>query len=62
VQHLSVLDYLCVSGSLKDRVIEYVDRLHEHFLTPVEIRCGYYQMPQEAGYSIEIKPETLERV
>jgi L-fuconate dehydratase len=61
VQHLSIFDYLCVSGSLKDRVIEFVDHLHEHFVTPVDIRRGHYRVPQEAGYSIEIKPESLER-
>jgi len=61
VQHLSIFDYLCVSGSLKDRVIEYVDHLHEHFVSPVQIRRGHYRVPHEAGYSIEIKPESLER-
>jgi L-fuconate dehydratase len=61
VQHLSIFDYLCVSGSLKDRVIEFVDHLHEHFVTPVELHRGHYQVPREAGYSIEIKPESLER-
>jgi L-fuconate dehydratase len=61
VQHLSIFDYLCVSGSLKDRVIEFVDHLHEHFVTPVQIRRGHYRVPHEAGYSIEIKPESLER-
>jgi L-fuconate dehydratase len=61
VQHLSIFDYLCVSGSLKDRVIEFVDHLHEHFVTPVEIHHGHYRVPHEAGYSIEIKPESLRR-
>jgi L-fuconate dehydratase len=61
VQHLSIFDYLCVSGLLKDRVIEFVDHLHEHFVTPVEIRRGHYRLPREAGYSIEINPESLER-
>jgi L-fuconate dehydratase len=61
VQHLSIFDYLCVSGSLRDRVIEFVDHLHEHFVTPVEICRGHYRLPHEAGYSIEIKPDSLER-
>ena len=61
VQHLSIFDYLCVSGSLEDRVVEFVDHLHEHFVTPVEIRRGHYWLPRGAGYSIEIKPESLER-
>jgi L-fuconate dehydratase len=61
VQHLSIFDYLSVSASLKDRVIEYVDHLHEHFVTPVHIRNGHYLLPQEPGYSIQIREESLIR-
>ncbi len=61
VQHLSIFDYLCVSASLEDRVIEYVDHLHEHFLDPVRIREGHYLLPQKPGYSIEMYPETLSK-
>ena len=59
VQHLSAFDYLCVSATMENRVIEFVDHLHEHFLTPVVIRNGHYMMPLEPGYSIEIYPESL---
>ena len=61
VQHLSAFDYLCVSGTMENRVIEYVDHLHEHFLDPVRICNGRYLMPEKPGYSIQIKPETLEK-
>jgi L-fuconate dehydratase len=61
VQHLSIFDYLCVSASLKDRVIEYVDHLHEHFLDPVVIRDGRYMPPTAPGYSIEMYPASLAR-
>jgi L-fuconate dehydratase len=61
VQHLSAFDYLRVSCSLEDRVIEYVDHLHEHFLTPVDIRRGRYFLPETPGYSIEIRPESLKK-
>lgn len=61
VQHLAMFDFLCVSGTMENRVIEYVDHLHEHFLDPVRIRRGHYMVPHEPGYSIEIRPETLER-
>ena len=61
VQHLSIFDYLCVSASLEDRIIEYVDHLHEHFLDPVVIRDGRYLSPTVPGYSITMKPESLER-
>ncbi len=41
-------------------MIEYVDHLHEHFLEPVRIRRGHYLVPQAAGYSIEMRAESLE--
>jgi L-fuconate dehydratase len=59
VQHLSFFDYLRVSCSLEDRVIEFVDHLHEHFLDPVRIVRGRYQLPTRPGYSIEMKPDSL---
>jgi L-fuconate dehydratase len=59
VQHLSIFDFLSVSASLEDRVIEYVQHLHEHFLHPVVIRNGHYVLPEAPGYSIEIFPQTL---
>lgn len=59
VQHLSIFDYIAVSGSLEGRRIEYVDHLHEHFVDPVEISNGRYVPPSAPGYSIEIKPESL---
>ncbi len=61
VQHLSAFDYLCVSGSMENRVIEYVDHLHEHFLDPVRIRRGRYLLPERPGYSIEVRQDSLER-
>ncbi len=59
VQHLSIFDYIAVSGSTANRVIEYVDHLHEHFLDPVTMRNGCYLPPTIPGYSIEMKPESL---
>jgi L-fuconate dehydratase len=59
VQHISLFDYIAVSGSLEDRVLEYVDHLHEHFVDPVTIRGGRYMPPTKAGYSITMKPESL---
>lgn len=60
VQHLALIDYVCVSGSLEDRVLEYVDHLHEHFVDPVVMRDGNYMPPEAPGYSIEMKPESLD--
>ena len=61
VQHLSIFDYLRVSRTLENRVIEYVDHLHEHFVNPVRIRRGHYLLPEAPGYSIEVFPESLAR-
>jgi L-fuconate dehydratase len=59
VQHLSIFDYVCVSASLEDRILEYVDHLHEHFVDPVRIENGRYVPPERPGYSIEMYPESL---
>jgi L-fuconate dehydratase len=59
VQHLSMIDYLVVSGTKEGRVIEYVDHLHEHFLDPCDIRNAAYMPPKRAGFSIEMKPESI---
>jgi len=59
VQHLSMFDFVAVSGTLEDRVIEYVDHLHEHFLDPVVIRDGHYVAPVKPGFGAEMDAETL---
>ena len=59
VQHLAIFDYIAVSASLEDRIVEYVDHLHEHFVDPVVIRDGRYMAPTAAGYSITMRPESL---
>jgi len=61
VQHISIFDYISVSATLDNRVLEYVDHLHEHFIDPVVIRNGNYQTPLSPGYSIEMKPESLDK-
>jgi len=61
VQHLAIFDYICVSASLEDRVVEYVDHLHEHFVDPVVIRNGRYMPPTAPGYSITMRAESLAR-
>ena len=59
VQHLSMIDYLCISGTREGRVIEYVDHLHEHFLDPCVVRNAAYMPPVAPGYSIQMKAESL---
>ena len=55
VQHLSMFDYIAVSGTMDGRVIEYVDHLHEHFDDPVVVRQGRYVAPARPGYSITMR-------
>lgn len=59
VQHLSMIDYICISASTENRVIEYVDHLHEHFLDPVVIKNSAYISPSKPGYSNEMKQDSL---
>ena len=59
VQHLSMFDYIAITGSMENRIIEFVDHLHEHFLDPVVIKNGNYMPPKMAGYSIEMKEDSI---
>ena len=58
-QHVSLIDYICVSATLDKRTIEFADHLHEHFLDPVTVRGGRYFPPEKPGFSIQMKPESL---
>ncbi|WP_313354564.1 L-fuconate dehydratase [Microbacterium sp.] len=59
VQHLSMFDFVAVSGTRDGRLIEYVDHLHEHFVTPTDIRGGAYMAPIAPGTSMEMKAESI---
>ena len=58
VQHLSMFDFIAITGTMEGRVIEFVDHLHEHFEEPVVVRRGRYMAPTKPGYSITIKPDS----
>jgi len=60
VQHLAMADFIAISGSMEDRAIEFVDHLHEHFTDPVRIRGGRYAAPAGAGFSAQMRPESVE--
>ncbi len=60
VQHISAIDFLCVSGSLVDRTTEFADHLHEHFLHPAKVHNGAYVLPTAPGYSIEMHPASID--
>lgn len=59
VQHLSMFDYVAVSGTWEDRVIEYVDHLHEHFADPAVIEAGRYVTPRAPGFSARMLPASI---
>ncbi|WP_428508940.1 L-fuconate dehydratase [Roseateles sp.] len=59
VQHLSMIDYLCIAGTREGRVIEFVDHLHEHFEDPCVIKNAAYMPPTKPGYSITMKTASL---
>jgi L-fuconate dehydratase len=46
---------------VQDRVIEYVDHLHEHFVAPVVVREGAYLVPDAPGSGGTMRAESLER-
>jgi L-fuconate dehydratase len=59
VQHLAMFDFVAVSATMTDRVLEYVDHLHEHFTDPVRIHAGRYLAPVAPGFSATLRPESL---
>jgi len=56
VQHLSMFDYIAITGTMENRVTEFVDHLHEHFVDPVIIKDARYMPPSKPGYGTEMKP------
>lgn len=61
VQHLSMFDYVAVSGSMEGRMIEYVDHLHEHFVEPTRVEAGRYRAPERAGSGMEMHDSSRDR-
>jgi L-fuconate dehydratase len=59
VQHLALFDYIAISATLEDRICEYADHLHEHFVHPLVMQNGRYMPPAAPGYSITMIPESL---
>ena len=54
VQHLAMFDYVAVAGENPDRVVEFVDHLHEHFVAPTDIRNARYMPPVKSGAGAEM--------
>ncbi len=61
VQHLSMFDYVAVSGSIEERYLEYVDHLHEHFVVPTDVRGGRYWPPTAPGAGAEMRVASIEQ-
>jgi L-fuconate dehydratase len=61
VQHLSIFDYVAVSGSVENRVTEYIDHLHEHFVDPCVVKAGAYRLPDRPGYGARMHDSSVAR-
>jgi L-fuconate dehydratase len=59
VQHVSMIDYVCVSGSFDEAMTEHAGHLHEHFVDPIVIERGRYRAPVNPGFSAEIKAQSI---
>jgi L-fuconate dehydratase len=61
-QHVALIDYICVSGSIERRALEFADHLHEHFVDPVVVKGGRYMVPEAAGFSAEMHALSLDEL
>lgn len=59
MQHLSMIDYARISAEIGERIIEYVDHLHQHFEDPCIVENGAYSAPSRPGYSIKMRSSAL---
>jgi len=59
VQHLQIWDYISLTGDKTNRMIEFADHLHEHFISPPIVRNGCYVAPKDNGYSTKMKESSL---
>ena len=61
VQHLAAINYLVISPSLENVVLEFSDHLHEHFVDRLVIKDARYRLPTMPGYSITMHADSLEQ-
>jgi L-fuconate dehydratase len=61
VQHLAMADYVAISGEIEQRVIEFVDHLHEHFVDPVTVKGGRYIAPTSPGFGVRMHAASVSR-
>ena len=60
VQHLSMFDFVAVSGDVEGRIVEMADHLHEHFVHPVVVTDGCYRAPTVPGFTSEMHAASIE--
>jgi L-fuconate dehydratase len=58
-QHVSMIDFVAVSGRHDEAMTEHAGHLHEHFLDPIVIERGRYRAPVLPGFSAQMKPESI---
>jgi L-fuconate dehydratase len=58
-QHLSMIDFVVVSGRWEQAMCEYTSHLHEHFVDPVEMRQGRYRAPLQPGFSAQMRAKSI---
>jgi L-fuconate dehydratase len=58
-QHVSMIDFVVVSGRWDEAMCEHAGQLHEHFVNPIKIEQGRYKVPLQTGFSAEMKPESI---
>lgn len=61
VQHLAFFDYAAISGHSEHRRVEWIDHLHEHFVSPAAVAHGRYVAPGAPGASTEMHQSSLEQ-
>ncbi|MBA3529574.1 MAG: fuconate dehydratase [Propionibacteriaceae bacterium] len=59
VVHFPFFDYAVVSKTQKNRVVEFVDHQHEHFVAPVLVEKGRYRAPTQPGNNAEMFPQSV---
>lgn len=59
VQHLAMFDFVALSGTFEKRMVEYIDTLHEHFVSPARVKNARYIVPTDPGYSVEMRKESI---
>ena len=60
VQHFAMFDAVAVTGHHPERIVEFVDHLHEHFVVPTEIQNGSYIAPLQPGAGAELHQVSID--